>query len=127
MLNGAPVDALVIGGGPAGLAAAAELRRRGAGRVVVVERERQAGGVPHHCGHPPFGMREFNRVLTGPSYARRLVLMAEQTGVEILTEHTVVSLEPSGRVNISHDEGFATIAARRVIVATGVRETPRSA
>ncbi|WP_404287205.1 NAD(P)/FAD-dependent oxidoreductase [Microvirga sp. RSM25] len=127
MISSTPIDVLVIGGGPAGLAAATELRARGVVRVVVVEREKQAGGVPRHCGHPPFGMREFKRVMTGPSYARRLTSMAERAGVEVLTEHTVVSLEPGGAVNISSDEGSFTINARRVVIATGVRETPRSA
>ncbi|MFZ1431180.1 MAG: FAD-dependent oxidoreductase, partial [Geminicoccaceae bacterium] len=57
-------DVAIIGSGPAGLAAAIALRRRGIERVVVLEREAEAGGVPRHCGHPPFGMREFGRVLT---------------------------------------------------------------
>ena len=127
MISGAPIDALVVGGGPAGMAAAVELRSRGIARVVVLDREKQAGGVPRHCGHPPFGMREFKRVLTGPSYARRLTSMAEQAGVEIFSQHTVVSLEPRGSVNVSNDELCSMIKAKRVIIATGARETPRSA
>ena len=109
------------------MAAAVELRSRGIARVVVLDREKQAGGVPRHCGHPPFGMREFKRVLTGPSYARRLTSMAEQAGVEIFSQHTVVSLEPRGSVNVSNDELCSMIKAKRVIIATGARETPRSA
>lgn len=68
----ANAEVLVIGAGPAGLAAATRLKSLGVRNVIVVDREQQAGGIPRHCGHPPFGMREFGRVLTGPVYARRL-------------------------------------------------------
>ena len=56
------VDVAIVGGGPSGLSAAIELRRLGVSRVVVIEREPQAGGIPRHCGHPPFGLREYARV-----------------------------------------------------------------
>ena len=78
-------DVAIVGGGPAGLAAAIALRGRGVARVTVLEREATAGGVPRHCGHPPFGMRELGRVLTGPAYARRLVAMAMAAGADIRT------------------------------------------
>ncbi|MGB4909954.1 MAG: FAD-dependent oxidoreductase, partial [Tabrizicola sp.] len=61
-------EVLVVGGGPAGLAAATDLARAGR-RVTVLEREAEAGGIPRHCGHYPFGMREFHRLLRGPDYA----------------------------------------------------------
>ena len=64
----------------------------GIGRVIAVDRELQAGGVPRHCGHPPFGMREFGRVLTGPVYARRLAECAQRAGVELLLGHSVVAI-----------------------------------
>jgi thioredoxin reductase len=103
------------------------LRRRGVGRVVVLERETVAGGVPRHCGHPPFGMRELGRVLTGPAYARRLVERALAAGVEILTRHSVVALLPGGGLRLATPEGSHALRARRVLLATGVRETPRAA
>ena len=124
---GAPIDVAVIGGGPAGLAAATELRRAGVGRVVVLEREPQAGGIPRHCGHPPFGMREFHRVLRGPVYAARLVERARRAGVEIHTLTTVAELRPGPELLLALPEGLLEITPHRVILATGVREKPRSA
>jgi NADPH-dependent 2,4-dienoyl-CoA reductase/sulfur reductase-like enzyme len=120
-------DVAVVGGGPAGLAAATALRGRGVARVAVLEREPVAGGTPRHCGHPPFGMRELGRVLTGPAYARRLVERALAAGVEILTGHGVTALAPGGRLEVATPAGRRSFLARRVVLATGVRETPRSA
>lgn len=117
----------VIGGGPAGLAAATALKQRGISSVVVLEREPQAGGIPRHCGHPPFGLREFGRVLTGPRYAKKLVGRARRTGVELRTSTTVVDAGPGGRLTITSDRGAEEVTADRVVIATGVRETPRSA
>ncbi len=65
------VDVAVIGGGPAGLAAAQALRSAGAGRVVVLDREAETGGIPRHSQHQGYGMRDLRRVMDGPAYARR--------------------------------------------------------
>ncbi|MEI4472333.1 NAD(P)/FAD-dependent oxidoreductase [Frigidibacter sp. MR17.24] len=119
-------DVAVIGAGPAGLAAATELKRLGIGRVVVFERFGVAGGIPRHCGHPPFGMREFARVLTGPAYARRLVRRAERAGVEIRLNHTVTAIGAGGRLTVASLDGAGEIAAGRVLLATGNRERTRA-
>jgi len=122
-----PIDVAIIGGGPSGLAAATTLKAAGVGRVVVLEREMEAGGIPRHCGHPPFGAREFKRIYTGPAYARKLVQTALAAGVEIHCLTTVVQARPEGELLLAVPEGQQVINARRVIYATGVRETPRSA
>lgn len=121
------VDVAIVGSGPAGLAAATQLRLRGVDRVVVLDRETEAGGIPRHCGHLPFGMREFYRILTGPQYAKKLVATAISTGVKILTHHTVTCLRVGGKLDVTTPEGQFYIQAKRVLIATGVRETPRSA
>jgi thioredoxin reductase len=126
LLN-SPIDVAIIGGGPAGLSAATTLKQAGVGRVVVLEREPEAGGIPRHCGHPPFGLREFRRILTGPAYAARLVRRAQNCGVEIHTQATVVEARPNGALLIATPDGVQEITASRVIYATGVRETPRAA
>lgn len=120
-------DVVIVGGGPAGLSAAIELKRLGVASVVVLERERVAGGIPRHCGHFPFGMREFARVLRGPDYAARLVERACRAGVDVRTQVTVTALQPGPSLAIATPDGTSTIAARRVLIATGVRETSRAA
>ncbi|MBS0251763.1 MAG: FAD-dependent oxidoreductase [Proteobacteria bacterium] len=122
-------DVLVIGAGPAGLSAATRLRKLGIANVLVVEREPIGGGIPRHCGHPPFGMREFGRIMTGPAYARRLVDRAVKSGVELLLGCTVVSIDYADDlvVTCASNRGLLTVVAKRAIIATGVRERPRSA
>jgi NADPH-dependent 2,4-dienoyl-CoA reductase/sulfur reductase-like enzyme len=129
-MSGNVVDVAIVGGGPAGLAAAIELKAQGVENVVVLEREESAGGIPRHCGHPPFGLREFGRVLTGPAYARRLAAAADGSGVSVRTRTEVVSIDPSRmpvRITCTTPDGVETIEARRLLIATGTRESPRSA
>ncbi|MDX7951382.1 FAD/NAD(P)-binding oxidoreductase [Lichenihabitans sp. Uapishka_5] len=121
------VDVAVVGGGPSGLASAIALRREGVTDVLVLEREPEAGGVPRHCAHPPYGIREFGRLMTGPTYAARVRERAIAAGVDVRVRHSVVALEPGGRLQVATPEGALTVQARRVILATGAREAPRSA
>jgi thioredoxin reductase len=122
-----PIDVAIIGSGPSGLAAATALKAAGVHRVVVLEREPQAGGIPRSCGHPAFGLREFRRLLSGPDYSARLVARAQNAGVEIHTQTTVAEIQRGGVLTVSTPDGIFRITPRRVIYATGVRETPRSA
>jgi len=119
-------DVAIIGGGPSGLAAATELKNLGVASVVVLEREPQAGGIPRHCGHPPFGMREFRRVLNGPRYARQLVERARRAAVTICLDTSVISIAGGGILQLTTPMGLHELRATRVIICTGIRETPRA-
>ncbi len=118
-------EVVVIGGGPAGLSAAIELRRRGV-KVTVLERELEAGGIPRQLPHLGFGMRDRRRVTTGPRYAAGLVRTAERACVDLRTGVTVTGLDGM-QVHLTSTSGTDTIAADAVVLATGVRERPRSA
>jgi len=122
----AEVDVAIVGAGPAGLSAAIELRRRGVGRVVVFEREPEAGGIPRHTAHLGYGARDLHRVTTGPSYAAQLTRRAEKAGVEIEVGRSVHSFV-DGQVTTNGASGPAQVHARAVVLATGVRERPRAA
>ena len=119
-------EVVVIGAGPAGLAAAMALREAGRS-VLVLDREAEPGGIPRHCDHPPYGLREFGRLMKGPAYARRLVERARRVGVSIAAGVTVAALEPGARLTVTSDAGLAVLTPRRAILCTGARETSRAA
>jgi len=118
---------VVVGGGPAGLAAAIQLRRRSAVSVTVLERERQAGGIPRHANHTGFGMLDMRRVMSGPRYARRYARLAERAGVEVLTETMVTGCGPGLRLEVTAPTGRRELDPAALVLATGCRERPRSA
>jgi NADPH-dependent 2,4-dienoyl-CoA reductase/sulfur reductase-like enzyme len=120
-------DAVIVGGGPSGLAAAIELRRLGAGSVTVIEREREPGGIPRHSDHTGFGARDLRRIMTGPKYARRYRELAAKAGVEVLTETMVTDWQGKGTLWLTGPDGRRRIRPKAVLLATGCRERPRSA
>ncbi len=121
------VDALVVGAGPAGLAAATALKDAGVGRVVVVEREDEAGGVPRLCEHTGFGLRDLHRVMNGPAYARRWVDRAIASGADIRTRTMVTGWAAPGRAELTGPAGLLRVDACAVVLATGARERSRAA
>ena len=120
-------DVAIVGGGPAGLAAAIELRRRGVGEVLVIEREAEAGGIPRHAQHQGFGLRDLRRALSGPAYARRYARAAGDAGAELLTETMVTGWSADGALELTGPGGRSTVKPGAVVLATGCRERPRSA
>jgi len=120
-------DVLIVGAGPAGLAAALELKQLGVKDVVIAERESEAGGIPRLCGHTGFGLRDLHRVTTGPSYARKYREMAENAGIRIHTSTSITGWEDKNQVSFTSPDGIGSIEAKSILLATGVRERPRSA
>jgi thioredoxin reductase len=118
---------VVIGAGPAGLAAAVELRRRGVPGVLVLEREREPGGIPRHAHHQGFGARDLRRLVDGPAYARRYAELARAAGAELRTETMVTGWTSDGALELTGPSGRATLSPAAVVLATGCRERPRSA
>lgn len=116
-------DVAIVGGGPAGLTAAAELAK--SLNVIVLERENEAGGIPRHSDHPGYGIRDMKSFLSGPAYARRLVRHA--AGATIRTNTMVTGWAGDLTLETTSPQGREQIEARAVLLATGARERPRSA
>jgi glycerol-3-phosphate dehydrogenase len=119
-------DVLIVGAGPAGLAAALELKHLGVTDVVVAERELEAGGIPRMCGHIGFGLRDLHRVMTGPSYARKYWEMADRAGIKIHTSTTITGWNDARsngqelyRLDFTSPDGVGNIAAKSVFSPTG--------
>jgi thioredoxin reductase len=124
-MSGGPV--VVVGAGPAGLAAALELRRRRVADVLVLEREAALGGIPRHAQHQGFGLRDLRRPLSGPRYARRYAELAGAAGAELRTETMVTGWSPAGPLELTGPRGRETLEPAAVVLATGCRERPRPA
>jgi thioredoxin reductase len=117
----------IVGGGPSGLAAAIELRRLGIEPVTVIEREREAGGIPRHSDHTGFGLRDLRGVLSGPRYAERYRELAAEAGVEVVAETMVTGWEGDRGLKLTGPGGRREIEPPAVVLTTGCRERPRSA
>jgi len=120
-------DVLVIGSGPAGLAAAAQARRSGAGCVLVVERNPEPGGILPQCIHNGFGVRTLGADLSGPEYAARWAAEARAAGAEIALDTMVLAVEAGPAATVVSRRGVERIEAGAIVLAMGCRERPRGA
>ena len=121
-------DVVISGAGPAGMAAALGARARGAGKILLIDREREAGGILWQCIHHGFGLHHFGEELTGPEYAQRCLQQVIEDGIDVLTDTYVCDIGPNRTLKLmSGSQGIKLIEAGAVVLAMGARERTRGA
>ena len=121
-------DAVIIGGGSAGLAAAVTLKKNGLNDIIVLEKDGEPGGILQQCIHNGFGLQTFNEQLSGPAYAERFIRQAEELNVRVLCNTMVTHMHSDRTIEyVNPEEGYQTVTADIIILAVGCYERSRGA
>lgn len=121
-------ELIVIGGGPAGLAAAVAAHEKGITDILIIERDQKLGGILNQCIHNGFGLHYFKEELTGPEYAARFINMVQEANIEVLLDTMVLEVNENKEVHIvNKEQGYQILTAKALVFAMGCRERTRGA
>lgn len=121
-------ELIVIGGGPAGLAAAVAAHEKGITDILIIERDQKLGGILNQCIHNGFGLHYFKEELTGPEYAARFINMVQEANIEVLLDTMVLEVTENKEVHIvNKEQGYQILTAKALVFAMGCRERTRGA